>query len=178
MFLFRLQKHVVFEDILFSNISAKQSKQQSLIRLTFIRHNLNIGHKTQFPLLDTGTFFIREAFVNAIIHSDYQMDAGVLKVIKKDNGFTFTNPGVLKLPKEEIYKGGNSKARNPKMQTMLRMIGFGDNAGSGFPLILNTWKANGWITPELEENSALNQVTLSLVFDKSSEENKRRKQAK
>lgn len=121
---------------------------------------------------------IREAFVNAIIHSDYQMDAGVLKVIKKDNGFTFTNPGILKLPKEEIYKGGNSKARNPKMQTMLRMIGFGDNAGSGFPLILNTWKANGWITPELEENFALNQVTLSLVFDKSSEENKRRKQAK
>ena len=103
------------------------------------------------------------------------MDAGVLKVIKKDNGFTFTNPGVLKLPKEEIYKGGNSKARNPKMQTMLRMIGFGDNAGSGFPLILNTWKANGWITPELEENFALNQVTLSLVFDKSSEESKRSK---
>ena len=41
-----------------------------------------------------------------------------------------------KLPKEEIYLGGNSKARNPKMQTMLRMVGFGDNAGSGFPAIL------------------------------------------
>ena len=112
---------------------------------------------------------IREAFVNAIIHSDYQMDAGVLKIIKKDNGFTFTNPGVLKLPKEEIYKGGNSKARNPKMQTMLRMIGFGDNAGSGFPLILDTWKANGWKTPELDENPVLNQVTLSLEMEKTSD---------
>ena len=112
---------------------------------------------------------IREAFVNAIIHSDYQMDAGVLKIIKKDNGFSFTNPGVLKLPKEEIYKGGNSKARNPKMQTMLRMIGFGDNAGSGFPLILDTWKANGWKTPELDENPVLNQVTLSLEMEKTSD---------
>lgn len=121
---------------------------------------------------------VREAFVNAIIHADYQIDAGVLKIIKRDNGFTFTNPGVLKLPKEEIYKGGNSKARNPKMQTMLRMIGFGDNAGSGFPSILKTWKENGWATPELDENPVLNQVTLSLSLVKTSEENKRRKQAK
>ena len=121
---------------------------------------------------------IREAFVNAIIHADYQMDSGVLKIIKKDNGFTFTNPGVLKLPKDEIYRGGNSRARNPKMQTMLRMIGFGDNAGSGFPSILHTWKDNGWDVPELDENPALNQVTLSLVLEKTSEDNERRKQAK
>ena len=112
---------------------------------------------------------IREAFVNAIIHADYQIDAGILKIIKLDNGFTFTNPGVLKLPKEEIYNGGNSKARNPKMQTMLRMIGFGDNAGSGFPSILKTWKENGWLTPELNENSVLNQITLSLSLKKTSD---------
>ncbi|MCD8232021.1 MAG: hypothetical protein LUD14_09440 [Clostridiales bacterium] len=54
---------------------------------------------------------IREAFVNLIIHSDYRMDAGVLKIIKTADGFTFTNPGSLKLPKEQIYSGGNSKAR-------------------------------------------------------------------
>ncbi len=52
------------------------------------------------------------------------------------------------------------------MQTMLRMVGFGDNAGSGFPLILNTWKENGWVEPELEENFGLNQVTLTLSFEK------------
>ena len=110
---------------------------------------------------------VREAFVNLIIHSDYLMDAGVLKVIKKANGFEFTNPGVLKLPKEEIYHGGLSKARNPKMQTMLRMVGFGDNAGSGFPAILETWKSNGWVEPELIENTVLNQVTLVLSFEQA-----------
>jgi predicted HTH transcriptional regulator len=105
---------------------------------------------------------VREAFVNMIIHSDYRMDAGVLKVIKFDNGFCFSNPGNLKLPKEQIYRGGDSKARNPHMQTMLRMVGFGDNAGSGFPEILKVWSDNGWEEPELFEDTILNQVTLTL----------------
>ena len=61
------------------------------------------------------------------------------------------NPGILKLPVEDIYRGGNSKSRNPRMQTMLRMVGFGDNAGSGFPAILATWRNAGWIEPMLEE---------------------------
>lgn len=56
---------------------------------------------------------------------------------------------VLKLPLEDIYRGGNSKSRNPHMQTMLRMVGFGDNAGSGFPSILGAWKDEGWVKPEL-----------------------------
>ena len=63
---------------------------------------------------------------------------------------------------EDIYRGGNSKSRNPRMQTMLRMVGFGDNAGSGFPAILATWKNAGWIEPVLEEDTRLNQVTLTL----------------
>ena len=48
------------------------------------------------------------------------------------------------------------------MQTMLRMVGFGDNAGSGFPSILAAWKEEGWVRPELVEDTNLNQVTLSL----------------
>lgn len=105
---------------------------------------------------------VREAFVNLIIHADYLMDAGVLKVIKYSDGFEFTNPGILKLPLEDIYRGGNSKSRNPHMQTMLRLVGFGDNAGSGFPTILDTWKKEGWVKPELIEDTNLNQVTLKL----------------
>ncbi len=98
---------------------------------------------------------VREGFVNMIIHADYLMDAGVLKVIKKSDAFEFTNPGILKLPLEDIYRGGNSKSRNPHMQTMLRLVGFGDNAGSGFPTILDVWKSEGWIKPELIEYTNL-----------------------
>ena len=51
------------------------------------------------------------------------------------------------------------------MQTMLRMVGFGDNAGSGFPTILNTWKEEGWVQPELIEDTILNQVILVLKME-------------
>mgnify|MGYP002331762598 CR=1 FL=1 len=71
---------------------------------------------------------------------------------------------------EDIYRGGNSKSRNPRMQTMLRMVGFGDNAGSGFPAILATWKNAGWIEPVLEEDTRLNQVTLTLKMISKSQE--------
>lgn len=50
------------------------------------------------------------------------------------------------------------------MQTMLRMVGFGDNAGSGFPDILKIWSDNGWEVPELIEDNVLNQVTLILKY--------------
>ena len=108
---------------------------------------------------------VHKAVVNLIIHTDYLMDAGVLKVIKRNKSFEFTNPGILKLPIEDIYRGGNSKSRNPHMQAMLRMVGFGDNAGSGFPTILNTWKEEGWVQPELIEDTILNQVILVLKME-------------
>ena len=48
------------------------------------------------------------------------------------------------------------------MQLILRMVGFGDNAGSGIPTILNTWKEADWVEPDLYEDTHLNQVTLTL----------------
>ena len=62
----------------------------------------------------------------------------------------------------DIYAGGNSKARNPNMQSMLRMIGFGDNIGSGFPTILNAWKKENWRKPFLVERTDLHLVELTL----------------
>lgn len=104
---------------------------------------------------------IRESVVNMLIHSDY-MITGVLKIVKEDNGFLFSNPGSLKLPVRKIYEGGTSKARNPRIQTMLRMIGYGDNVGSGFPTILDAWKGEKWRQPDLYEDDELQEVELKL----------------
>lgn len=104
---------------------------------------------------------IRESVVNMMIHSDY-MITGVLKIVKLDNGFLFSNPGSLKIPIRRIYEGGNSKARNPKIQTMLNMIGYGDGAGSGFPTILDAWQGEKWRQPDLYEDTELQQVDLKL----------------
>lgn len=104
---------------------------------------------------------IREAVINMIIHSDYLI-TGVLKIVKKDNGFLFSNPGNLKLPVESIYEGGHSVARNPRIQQMFRMIGLGDNIGSGFPTILSVWGEEQWRKPDLSQNEELHQVGLKL----------------
>lgn len=104
---------------------------------------------------------IRESMVNMLIHSDY-MITGVLKAVKEENGFLFSNPGSLKLPIRRIYEGGSSKARNPRIQNMLRMIGYGDNVGSGFPTILDAWKGEKWRQPDLYEDDELQQVELKL----------------
>ena len=104
---------------------------------------------------------IREALTNLVIHTDY-MITGVLRVEKHDDKFVFSNPGSLKLPIMDIYAGGHSKARNPNMQAMLRMIGFGDNIGSGFPTILEAWKKENWNKPYLVERLDLHVVELIL----------------
>ena len=106
---------------------------------------------------------MREALTNLVIHSDY-MITGVLKVEKHDDCFVFSNPGSLKIPVMDIYAGGHSKARNPNMQAMFRMIGFGDNIGSGFPTILNAWKKENWRQPCLIENQDLHLVELTLTM--------------
>ncbi len=104
---------------------------------------------------------IREAVVNMMIHSDYLI-TGVLKVEKDDKSFSFSNPGSLKLPMQAIYEGGHSVARNPRIQTMFRMIGYGDNAGSGFPTILSAWGGENWRKPDLSQDEELHQVNLKL----------------
>ena len=105
---------------------------------------------------------VREAFTNSIIHADLMQDAGILRIEKHDDRLCFRNPGLLRLPVEQIYEGGNSKARNPRIQNMLRMIGFGENLGSGFPKIIAAWKETKWGEPLLLNKVELDEVELVL----------------
>ncbi len=107
---------------------------------------------------------VREAVTNMIIHADFMLN-GTLRVEKYDDRFVLTNPGLLKLPIEQIYAGGESKSRNQRMQNMLRMIGYGENLGSGFPLILSAWNEKHWLKPELIEQPELMQVKLVLYIE-------------
>lgn len=104
---------------------------------------------------------IREAMVNLIVHCDFLRN-GVLRVEKHDDSFVFINPGTLMLPIQTIYNGGTSKARNPRIQKMMRMIGLGEAIGSGFPTILDAWKKENWRQPDLQENNESQQVELRL----------------
>ena len=48
------------------------------------------------------------------------------------------------------------------MQDMLRMIGLGENLGSGFPKILDAWKEAKWKAPILEDRLTTEEVRLTL----------------
>ena len=52
---------------------------------------------------------------------------------------------------------------------MLRMVGYGENLGSGFPLILDAWKHAGWNTPVLNNKFELDMVELVLPLSAISE---------
>lgn len=55
------------------------------------------------------------------------------------------------------------------IQNMLRMVGYGENLGSGFPLILDAWKQAGWDTPVLNNKFELDMVELDLPLSVISE---------
>lgn len=57
---------------------------------------------------------IREAVTNMAIHADYLI-TGILKIVKTEKGFVFSDPGTLKLPLPAIYEGGHSVAGNPRI---------------------------------------------------------------
>ena len=48
------------------------------------------------------------------------------------------------------------------IQNMLRMVGFGENIGSGFPKIIAAWKETNWGEPELKNKIELDEVELVL----------------
>lgn len=104
---------------------------------------------------------LREAMVNALIHGDYLASGGV-RIFRLSNGFEFYNPGLLRLPAEQIRAGGKSDCRNPALQQMFQMIGAGEKAGSGFPKILQAWREQHWRAPALEENTEQEEVCLRL----------------
>ena len=113
---------------------------------------------------------VREAFTNAIIHSDVFVSGGILRIEKHDDCLVLRNPGTLKLPIAKIIEGGNSKARNPRMQNMLRMVGYGENIGSGFPKILSAWQKAGWNVPLLESKLDVQEVQLTMYIPKTHEQ--------
>ena len=101
------------------------------------------------------------------------LTTGVLRIEKRTDGFFFSNPGILRLSLSSIYEGMHTKARNPRIQQMFRMIGYGENIGSGFPSILKVWKKERWAKPELTERQDLNEVHLMLkiAMDSQSSDN-------
>ena len=104
---------------------------------------------------------LREALVNTLIHADHQSTRPTT-IIKRRDAFIFSNPGRLRIPKEQLYQGGVSDPRNPSLQKMFQMLGLGEKAGSGFQKILRAWREQQWMIPLVAENLAMEMTRVWL----------------
>ena len=104
---------------------------------------------------------LREAFVNTLIHADYEGRVGI-QILKYPDRFRFRNPGSLRISPAQVKEGGISDCRNRNLQKMFQLIGAGEQAGSGFPKILRAWKKQHWRKPILRESYGPDQTILQL----------------
>ncbi len=104
---------------------------------------------------------LREALVNTLVHADYTGRVSVL-VVKRPDMFGFRNPGGLRLPIEQVIRGGESDCRNRILHQMFLLVGLGERGGSGMPRIYGGWKSQHWRPPALTEKDEPEQTLLML----------------
>lgn len=104
---------------------------------------------------------LREALVNTLVHADYTGRVSVL-VVKRPDMFGFRNPGGLRLPIEQVIRGGESDCRNRILHQMFLLIGLGERGGSGMPKIFSGWQSSHWRQPLLREKNEPEQTLLEL----------------
>ena len=83
-------------------------------------------------------------------------------MVKKGKELTISNPGTIRVTKEEFYAGGNSDPRNPNILKMFGFVNVGERAGSGVDKIMTAWKEQNWKEPEFDFSERSDRVTLKL----------------
>jgi ATP-dependent DNA helicase RecG len=130
---------------------------------------LNEGLKVPFAL-DAGQFrrdetaahvAVREAFVNTLVHADYEGRGGI-RIVRELSGFEFINPGLLLVSAEQVWRGGVSEPRNPVLQRLFGLLQLGEREGSGGPAIRQAWAQQHWRTPTLREDTEHSETHLLL----------------
>jgi len=103
----------------------------------------------------------RELLINALIHSDYNGIGGV-RAEWRLNEFSVRNPGNLRIPLKEMFAGGVSDPRNPRLALMMNQIGMRERAGSGVSDVVSICRSLGIPDPVYDEASDPDTVTARL----------------
>ena len=105
---------------------------------------------------------LREALANVLVHADYSDRASIL-IVKRPDMFGFRNPGLMRIPAAIAIQGGEHDCRNRTLHKMFRLVGVGEQAGSGIPRIYRGWASQHWRAPALYERiEPYNQTLLEL----------------
>jgi len=103
----------------------------------------------------------REAVINALIHSDYNVGRGVV-IEMSHNIMRVSNPGTFRIPLSDAVKGGVSDPRNSQIMKMFSLIGLVEHAGSGLYTIIESERIGAITDVRIEELYDPSRVTMTL----------------
>ncbi len=104
---------------------------------------------------------LREALVNLLVHTDYAETQASL-IVASPQGYFFRNPGNSRIPESDLLTGDRSDPRNPVLVRMFRLVGLAEEAGTGIPRILKTWKELGFRLPEIDVGTERYEFSIRL----------------
>jgi ATP-dependent DNA helicase RecG len=126
-----------------------------------VRKEGRIGRIYREDILEYPPAAIREAVVNALLHTDYAMTGCNIQIAIFDDRIEFWNPGGLPFGQTiERAISGSSRIRNRVIARVFRELKIIEQWGSGLKKILETCKKQGLKTPSIEELN--NQFRLTL----------------
>lgn len=108
---------------------------------------------------------LREAVVNTLSNADYWGRRGIV-ISKNKDGFTFANPGGMRITKSEAIEGGVSDPRNSTILKFFSLIRFGERAGSGLNGIMHVWNKVFHTDASITETAdGVERTVLTLPYD-------------
>ena len=105
---------------------------------------------------------LREALINALVHADFT-DRASVRIRKSPSGYSFRNPGTLRVPAEHALQGGESDCRNRTLHQLFLQLGLGERAGSGLPKIRHAWESLGYSVTLTESFEPYDQSVLEVT---------------
>jgi ATP-dependent DNA helicase RecG len=136
--------------------------------IAFIERNISkqgrIGRMQRVDIPQYPSVAIREAVMNALLHTDYAMTGCHIQIAIFDNRIEFTNPGGLPFGQTiEKALAGSSRIRNRVIARVFRDLHLIEQWGSGLRRIVEACRSQGLKPPLMEELN--NQFRLILYSE-------------
>lgn len=133
--------------------------------LAFIRRNTSmsakIGAKRRIDIPQYPPAVLREAVINALVHTDYSIKGASINIAIFDDRIEITNPGGLPFGLSmEAALSGISQLRNRVIGRVFRELDLIEQWGSGLGRMKSICLDNGINTPLFEEIGTFFRVTL------------------
>jgi predicted HTH transcriptional regulator len=112
---------------------------------------------------------VREAIINAVVHTDYSQRGGPIRVSIFDDRLEVENPGLLPfgLTVDDLHQG-ISKLRNHIIGRVFHELGLIEQWGSGVQRMMNACREAGLEAPIFAEYGTRFRVTFSTVQSRPS----------